>query len=634
MVENNRRLLAIHWACRLLFAASCLLGVAGLLYAGGGPENLLLVVNSAEAASQTIANHYVQLRSIPPTNVVYLDWRGSEPQIDVNTFREKILRPIVNQIDSRNLTSQIDYVVYSSSFPTAVDFNSDLPEDVRKNQAFQFPIGSLTGLTYFLRPVMAKEGLLYAGLTANRYMRLRESLDGVTFEIPRASPPNKFEDGVIPQNPPQRLLDPVGKDFSVGSHGFRGWYGWGPSGELMEDGGTRYLLSTILGVTYGRGNSLPEILKYLQQSATADGTHPQGTIYYMDTGDVHRSGPRRAGFDLAVALLKQLGVAAAIARGDIPQNRPDVQGLLTGVPDFNWGASGSVIRPGAICENLTSFGGDFDPHQLQTPLSVFLRFGAAGASGAVAEPFSIQNKFPYPLIQVHYARGCTLAEAFYQSVYAPYQLLIVGDPLCRPWANIPKVTVQGVESGGTLTGKATLRPSAQLAERGTVDRFYLFVDGLLATVCSPDESLQFDTTRYSDGYHELRVVGVESSSIESQGRQIIPVHFNNYGKKMQFDASPHAVRPGRALKLTASAPGAIGVAFYHNKDHLIAKFKGASGETMIDPTLLGDGPVTLQAIGWGQGTDVANQVVADPVQLTIETGPVGNPNPRGSKSEK
>ena len=42
------------------------------------------------------------------------------------------------------------------------------------------------------------------------------------------------------------------------------------------------------------------------------------------------------------------------------------------------------------------------------------------------------------MIQVHYARGCSLAEAFYQSVYAPYQLMIVGDPLCRPWANIPR----------------------------------------------------------------------------------------------------------------------------------------------------------------------------------------------------
>ena len=60
----------------------------------------------------------------------------------------------------------------------------------------------------------------------------------------------------------------------------------------------------------------------------------------------------------------------------------------------------------------------------QTPLSEFLRFGAAGASGTVTEPYSPSpTKFPSPMIQVHYARGCTLAEAFYQSVSGPYQLL-------------------------------------------------------------------------------------------------------------------------------------------------------------------------------------------------------------------
>ena len=123
----------------------------------------------------------------------------------------------------------------------------------------------------------------------------------------------------------------------------------------------------------------------------------------------------------------------------------------------------------------------------QTPLSEFLRYGAAGASGTVTEPYAIPDKFPSPMIQVHYARGCTLAEAFYQSVYGPYQLLIVGDPLCRPWAEIPQVSATGVEPGATVSGTLTLQPTATLAHGATVDHFELFVDGLRVGECKPGE---------------------------------------------------------------------------------------------------------------------------------------------------
>jgi len=71
--------------------------------------------------------------------------------------------------------------------------------------------------------------------------------------------------------------------------------------------------------------------------------------------------------------------------------------------------------PGAIAESLTSYGGHFD-HGGQTKLTEFLRHGAAGSSGAVQEPWSIQAKFPVPLLHAYYADGCSLAEAFYQSI--------------------------------------------------------------------------------------------------------------------------------------------------------------------------------------------------------------------------
>ena len=50
---------------------------AKVAFAGGGPENVLLLVNSNSSGSKTIANHYIQLRNIPASNVVYIDWQGA-----------------------------------------------------------------------------------------------------------------------------------------------------------------------------------------------------------------------------------------------------------------------------------------------------------------------------------------------------------------------------------------------------------------------------------------------------------------------------------------------------------------------------------------------------------------------------
>jgi hypothetical protein len=481
---------------------------------------------------------------------------------------------------------------------------------------------------------MSKDIANYIGtpanlFTSNRYMRLRENWKGTAYEIPVArngwilgddmnSPPTSA-------HAPQPVTGAVNLS-SVGSHGFRNWYGWGTKGELIEGGGSRYLLSTMLGVIAsgpppaGRGNSVEEIEQYLQRSAAADGTMPKGTIYFMANGDI-RYTTRRPPVEMVVDQLKSLGVSAVIEQGAIPQNKPDVQGLLCGISDFDWKASGSKILPGAICETLTSWAGNFATKE-QTPLTEFLRYGAAGASGTVTEPLAIQNKFPYATIQLHYARGCSLAESFYQSLYAPYQLLIVGDPLCRPWANIPEVTVAGAAAGDVLKGKVSLKPSAKLSRPGSgrVDRFELFVDGLRTDATNADDPISLDTTQYADGDHELRVVGIENSPIESQGRAIIPVRFSNYDRSIKFTVSPErVVRLGEKITLSAEAAGVQGIAFYQNY-RIVDRFKGEKGEVTVDSRMFGEGPITLSAIGWGAGGAIDTSVYSAPIQLTIEGG--------------
>ena len=95
-------------------------------YAGGGPQNVLVVVNSRSWSSCTIANYFCALRDVPAGHVVYLDWQDHVDQTDIQKFRDKILGPILQSIEQRHLAGQIDYIVYSSDLPYAISYKQEL----------------------------------------------------------------------------------------------------------------------------------------------------------------------------------------------------------------------------------------------------------------------------------------------------------------------------------------------------------------------------------------------------------------------------------------------------------------------------------------------------------------------------
>jgi hypothetical protein len=581
-----------------LFPAACLLlalAWAAGARAGGGPENLFLVVNASSPDSVAVANAYAALRGIPPINVLMLPWEDSTESISIAAFRSDLLDPVLQAIDGRRLAPQINCVVYSSDFPWRIDFAEEMPEALASQQLYKFPSGSLTGMTMLYGAVRSGKGPVWLDPQSNRYWR---------------------------------PLDAEGVPTST--DGFRGWHRYGAQGEVVKDAGNRYLLSVMLGVTAGRGNSVPEIVRGLEASAAADGTKPSGTIYFVTNDDV-RAKTRSPAFPPIVRALEALGVKAEIVSGVLPSSKRDVAGLMTGAADFDWPASKSTIVPGAICENLTSYGGIFTPSVGQTPLSVFIRAGAAGSSGTVIEPYALQAKFPHPAIHVHYARGATLAEAFYQSVQAPYQLLVVGDPLCRPWATIPQVEVatagdgNGIADDATLSGLIELLPRATVAGRtpprdadastGSVDHFTLFVDGIQLAQCRPGERLPLDTAQLADGHHELRVVATESSSVQCQGRWVLPVRFANHGKTLALEVEPSRVSIAGTVRVRVAGDGLDGVAVF-SMGRVLGRTAGGDTTLEIPAELLGRGRVTIRATG-RSGPGAANSVNAAPVTIEV-----------------
>ena len=355
---------------------------------------------------------------------------------------------------------------------------------------------------------------------------------------------------------------------------------------------------------------IAEAIESLRRSAAADGSRPEGTVYYMANNNV-RSKTREHEFRSAAASLKRLGRKAVIERGILPRDKHDVAGAMVGTASFDWKSSESKILPGAICEHLTSFGGVMRANAGQTPLTEFIRHGAAGASGTVTEPLAIAAKFPSAFLHVHYARGCSLAEAFYQSVFGPYQLLIVGDPLCQPWAKRFTVAASGIGDGKDFDGVVAIAPTLENVPdlRRVVRRFELYIDGRLVDTCQPTEKLELDTTTLADGYHEARVVAVDSTPIETQSRLIAPIVVNNRGRRSTIrPPTEKRIQSDDRLRLQVAAEGAASITIGHNGRELASIQKDA-GEIEVSPRELGQGFVLLQAVAKIDGMDVRSRPV-------------------------
>jgi tetratricopeptide (TPR) repeat protein len=367
------------------------------------------------------------------------------------------------------------------------------------------------------------------------------------------------------------------------AHGFRCTQAWSREAEPSDGPGRRYRLAVHLAHTGPRGNSLPEVLACLGSAAASDGTRPDGTVYLCRNGDV-RSRAREPFFPPVIEALKKLGRRVEVLEagqegqtGILPMGKPDVLGAVVGIPEFDFGASGSRVLPGAILEHLTSFGGVMAPSG-QTNLTEFLRHGAAGSSGTVMEPLSIHLKFPNPMLHAHYAEGCSLAEAFYQNVGSPYQLMVAGDGLARPFAKFPEVDVVAPNS----PWRGTVRIAARAPDSDTE----LWVDGRMA---ARGAEMTVDTTRLDDGWHDIRVVAVARGRIGTRAFRRLGAVIDNHGLT------------GSARWEPSGAPFASGTAVLRadgaREFEVLAGIRvvgrGTDGRCEVPLSAAGSGPVAL-----------------------------------------
>ena len=694
-----KRFCSLFWLTLIL----CLTCFSGTSAIAGGPENVLLVVNADSPSSKMIANYYVSMRKIPSTNVVYLNGIPPKEAMGLEDFKALILKPIFTEIAERQLGSHIDYIVYSSDFPTAIN----IPEHVKKleelvqdkgigfNRKLYIATASINSLTYYAAAVLGDDPR-YLSLDSNSYYRssasrlLKQPFVGQLQQIydKSVSVLENDEEEFYPEaerallalakaNPRQvavayrlaecyaklgdkrkatdwlakairsgwqyrqyTLDDPLLSDMQsdplfsgvvqrvpdeafefAPTIGFRSRYQYGPNGMLnnYKGQGNRFFLSTVLAVTRNYGNTEEEALDQLKRTVLADGTDPSGSFYFTTTADV-RTRTRKVNYDFAISRLEKMGYNAEVVRGTLPQIKSRVLGVSIGASAFHWKQSGSRFVPGAIGDNLTSYGGRM-AFQPQTKLTEFLANGAAGGSGTVTEPYAIQAKFPHPMIHVHYARGSTLAEAFYQSISGPWQLLIVGDALCRPFGRVPEFGVTGVSLNQKVSGTIKLDPSPDTTSV-RIAGYQLFVDGRMVHSQVNSAVMPIDTSDMADGYHEFRVVAVASNLLESSASVVIPLQVDNSGQKVTLTADANKFLDTDVIQLKATSNVGDAIALLHN-GRVIAQESGRDVTFKIDATLVGRGPVQLEAVSMssvavGADEEEVQPVASQPLNLLVE----------------
>jgi len=222
--------------------------------------------------------------------------------------------------------------------------------------------------------------------------------------------------------------------------------------------------------------SLAQAKQLVDQGVASDGTFPQQPVVLAKSSDPLRN-IRYPYFDNAIFNVNILGVSSIFRiNTDSIMGQTGFLGYETGLAQLS--LTPGAFVPGAIGDSLTSYAGIIFGANDQTNLLAFIAAGAAGSYGTVAEPFNDPQKFPNPQVYFYQARGFSLAESYYQSIYAPYLGLMVAEPLAAPFARPGSGHWNNNLTNSVLNGTSTL--SVQFSARDgnhPLQQVDLFVDG-------------------------------------------------------------------------------------------------------------------------------------------------------------
>lgn len=385
--------------------------------------NVLLVVNSTSAASATVAKYYADHRGVPQDNVCSITTAAAE-SISREVYAREIEQPIWKCIANLRAHDRILYIVLTKDVPIRISgtggrsgtnssVDSELTLLYRRRTGQSSPIAGFVPNPYFAGAGPIASIKPFTHESQDIYLVTR--LDGYTVQdalglIDRAATPSK--DGRFVLDERAALLDSGGDRWLRTAAERLREQGLGDRVELDESTTVLTKESRVLGY-YSWGSNDPAI--------------------------------RERDYEIQF-------VPGALAGMFV-----STDGRTFKEPPPTW-------RPSNDGRRESIYGGSH-----QSLMGDLIRAGVTGAAGHVDEPFldaTIRPEILFPA----YVSGRNLAESYYAAMpYLSWQTIIVGDPLCAPFARAQLPT---------LTLDAGLDPATELPAYFAKRRLSTFGDAL------------------------------------------------------------------------------------------------------------------------------------------------------------
>jgi len=473
---------------------------------GGGPKNVLLVINDNSPVSQAVGAYYQQKRGIPDCNVCRIRC-STEEHISRTECETNIVAPIREFLARYHLPDRIDYIVLTKGIPLKASY--------------------ATG-SYFYGPLSVASVLTCVG-EPNIVYPAYDPTD------PLYRPPivNPFGPTAVPAAPEQYFTH-----------------------QLSFSGRRFYAVTRLDAYTEA------DIYRMIDDAVAAQ---PRQGLFVLDgceTGAYeHINNRLRQANNALIAAGYQTYYDSTTFDTKLREFAAGQQGVMG---YFSWGSNESCsftqeaytshqFAPGSIADSFVSFSGrtfTYPPTPGQSLIADLIHQGLSGCNGYVSEPNANLTTYPNVLFD-RYLKGYNLAESFFAATPELYwKAVTIGDPLMAPYATPPTVTFTNPTADDDVHG--TICVSVDAWDASGIRKVEFYIDEEPVAVCtSAPYGFELDTSGYPDGVYTVEAIAYEDSPVYTQGFAKINMRITNTPQDVSRIGDLGQVEDGRLIRLSS-----------------------------------------------------------------------------------